>query len=26
LIASNAIINPKLAGTLRYLDSREDEQ
>jgi ribosome assembly protein 1 len=26
LIASNAIINPKLAGTLRFLDSREDEQ
>lgn len=25
LIASNAIINPKLAGTLRFLDSREDE-
>ena len=26
LIASNGVINPKLAGTLRYLDSREDEQ
>jgi len=26
LIASNSIINPKLAGTLRFLDSREDEQ
>lgn len=26
LISSNQIINPKLAGQLRYLDSREDEQ
>lgn len=26
LISSNQIINSKLAGTLRYLDSREDEQ
>ena len=25
LISSNQIINAKLAGTLRYLDSREDE-
>ena len=23
--AQNNIINPKLAGTLRYMDSREDE-
>lgn len=26
LISSNQIINQKLAGQLRYLDSREDEQ
>jgi len=26
LISSNNIISHKLAGTLRYLDSREDEQ
>ena len=26
LISSNNIINAKLAGQLRYLDSREDEQ
>ena len=26
LISSNQIISQKLAGTLRYLDSREDEQ
>ena len=26
LISSNHIINQKLAGQLRYLDSREDEQ
>jgi len=26
LIASNGIISRKLAGQLRYLDSREDEQ
>ncbi|XP_047140599.1 elongation factor-like GTPase 1 isoform X1 [Hydra vulgaris] len=26
LIASNGIISPKLAGKLRYMDSREDEQ
>ena len=26
LIASNNIISQKLAGTLRFLDSREDEQ
>jgi len=26
LISSNQIINEKLAGQLRYLDSREDEQ
>lgn len=26
LISSNNIISSKLAGTLRYLDSREDEQ
>ena len=26
LIASNGIIHPRLAGSLRYLDTREDEQ
>ena len=26
LIATNGIIHPRLAGQLRYLDSREDEQ
>jgi ribosome assembly protein 1 len=26
LISSNNIISAKLAGTMRYLDSREDEQ
>ncbi|KNC69724.1 hypothetical protein SARC_17759, partial [Sphaeroforma arctica JP610] len=26
LIASNAIISQRLAGKVRYLDSREDEQ
>ena len=26
LIASNGIISRRLAGTLRYMDSREDEQ
>lgn len=26
LIASNGIIHPKMAGKLRYLDSRDDEQ
>lgn len=26
LIASNGLIHPKMAGELRYLDSREDEQ
>ena len=26
LLASNNIISPKMAGKLRYLDSREDEQ
>ncbi|KAL1922585.1 uncharacterized protein VTP21DRAFT_10124 [Calcarisporiella thermophila] len=26
LLASNGIISPKLAGKVRYLDSREDEQ
>jgi len=26
LISSNQIINQKMAGQLRYLDSREDEQ
>ena len=26
LIASNGIISNRLAGTLRYMDSREDEQ
>lgn len=26
LIAANGLIHPKLAGELRYLDSREDEQ
>jgi len=26
LIASNGIISPRLAGKLRYMDSREDEQ
>ena len=26
LLASNNIISPKMAGKMRYLDSREDEQ
>ena len=26
LLASNAIISKKMAGKLRYMDSREDEQ
>jgi ribosome assembly protein 1 len=26
LISSNGLIHPKLAGELRYLDAREDEQ
>eukprot|EP00894_Picocystis_sp_ML_P000214 jgi/Pico_ML_1/50731/g1888.t1 len=26
LIASNGIIHPRMAGKLRYLDSRDDEQ
>jgi ribosome assembly protein 1 len=26
LIGSNGLIHPKLAGELRYLDSRDDEQ
>jgi ribosome assembly protein 1 len=26
LIAANGIINPKLVGEMRYLDSRDDEQ
>jgi translation elongation factor EF-G len=26
LIATNGIISPKLAGKIRYLDSRPDEQ
>ena len=26
LVATNGIISPKLAGKLRYMDSRKDEQ
>lgn len=26
LVASNGIISPKMAGKLRYMDSRQDEQ
>ena len=26
LLAANSIISPRMAGKMRYLDSREDEQ
>ena len=26
LVASNGLIHPRMAGRLRYLDSRDDEQ